>query len=52
MSFFRIPQSPSNWSKGWADRLVNTLELLFTQVSDSTQNNSEVKSDAQVWFLG
>jgi hypothetical protein len=52
MSFFRIPQSPNNWSKNWADRLVSNLELLFTQVSDSAQNNAEVKSEAQVWFLG
>tara|TARA_R100001377_G_scaffold42903_1_gene24216 strand:- start:348 stop:506 length:159 start_codon:yes stop_codon:yes gene_type:complete len=52
MSFFRLPQSPSDWSKRWADRLVSTLELLFTQVSDSAQNSAETKADAQVWFLG
>ena len=52
MSFFRLPQSPSDWSKVWADRLVSSLELLLTQVSDSAQSNAETKSEAQVWFLG
>jgi hypothetical protein len=52
MSLFRIPQSPQEWSKGWADRLVNTLELIFSQVSDSAQENAQNTSNAQAWFLG
>jgi|TARA_R110002110_G_scaffold366188_1_gene576177 hypothetical protein len=52
MSFFRLPQSPNIWSKSWADRLVSTIELLFTQVSNSVQDNAERKSEVQIWFLG
>lgn len=52
MSFFRMPQSSVEWSKTWADRLVSTVELQFTQVSETTKDAAKLQSDAQVWFLG
>ena len=52
MSFFRIPQPSVEWSKTWADRLVSTVELYFTQVSETTKDSARSQSDSQVWILG
>ncbi len=47
----RLPQAPIAWSKAWADRSFNTIELLINQVRLSSQSNSEQTSEREIWLF-
>jgi hypothetical protein len=47
----RLPQPPVSWSKAWADRAFNTIELLMNQVRISSESAAVQTSERQLWFI-
>tara|TARA_R110000765_G_scaffold101133_1_gene189222 strand:+ start:1257 stop:1421 length:165 start_codon:yes stop_codon:yes gene_type:complete len=47
----RLPQSPANWSKAWADRTFSTIGALINQAKISSEGDSIGASEKNSWFL-
>lgn len=48
----RLPTAPAEWSKSWADRFSNVVQLAINSIGNSAQNNAEEASDRKIWFFG